>query len=123
MTYAYLTLAALLTAVLAVRLAWPHLASRLDRISAEDQAAIDLFLANRHETVAEAKKQIWRGGPQGRFGNIYGRPSRGRFYSVVALDADGSRYRHALAITGDNTRHDLRLLQQNAEGYWTQVIQ
>jgi hypothetical protein len=125
MTYVYLALSVLLILTLASRLALPHLERRLGRIPSDDQAAIDLFLANRDETSSVVKKEIWRAGPSGRFANanIYGLPSGGRFYSVLALDADNQRYRHSLAATGQKAQHDFRLLQQNSEGYWTQVLQ
>jgi hypothetical protein len=125
MIYAYLALSILLAVALITRLAWPRLARTLGRIPSDDKAAIDLFLANRDEAAVTIKKEILRGGFEGRFGeaNIYGVPNRGRFYAVLASDADGRRYRHTLAVAGDRGRHDSTLLQQGPEGYWTRVLQ
>jgi len=58
-TYAYLILSALLALGLAARLAWPRISRRLGRVPAADQAAIELFLANRDETALEVKREIW----------------------------------------------------------------
>ena len=125
MIYAYFTLAVVLAAGLAARFAWPRISKRLGHIPPGDQAAIDLFLANRDETALELKKEIWAGGPEGRFAsaNIYGLPHQGRFYHVVAQDADGARYRHELAVTGDRRQGDLTLFQQGSGGYWTRALQ
>jgi hypothetical protein len=125
MIYAYLFLSILLAVALAARLAWPRLAGTLDRISSDDQAAIDLFLSNREETATTIRREILRGGFESRFAeaNIYGVPNRGRFYTVVASDAGGQRYRHTLAVAGDKARHDFMLFRQNTEGYWTRVLQ
>ena len=125
MTYAYLVLSILLVVALAARLAWPRLAGSLGRISSDDQAAVDLFLANRGETATTIRREILRGGVEDLLAgaNICGVPNRGRFYTVVASDAGGQRYRHTLAVAGDKARHDFTLFRQNAEGYWTRVMQ
>jgi len=85
-TYAYLILSALLALGLAARLAWPRISRRLGRVPAADQAAIELFLANRDETALEVKREIWVRSPQGGLASarIYGWPTRGRFYQVVS---------------------------------------
>jgi hypothetical protein len=125
MIYAYLTLAVVLTLALAARLNWPRISNRLGHIPPGDHAAIDLFLAHRDETPLEVKKEIWAGGPEGRFAtaNIYGLPPGGRFYQVFAQDADGTRYSHKLAVTGDRSQGDLILFQQDSSGFWTKVLQ
>lgn len=125
MVYAYFSLSALLAVTLAGRFAWPQVVQRLGRIPPDDQAAITLFLANRDETAVIVKKEIWAGGPQGRFAHasIYGVPNRGRFYHVLAQDAGGGRYRHELVATGSRAQCDFELRQQGAEGYWTPVRQ
>jgi len=94
-------------------------------VPTDDQAAMNLFLANRDETALEVKRNFWAGGPEGGYGpaNIYGRPSRGRFYQVVARDAEGARYRYELAVAGDRKQGDLTLFRQDPGGYWSRVLQ
>ena len=125
MTYAYFALSGLFVMALAARLAWPRISRRLGSVPTDDQAAIDLFLANRNETALTVKKEIWAGGPEGRFAsaNIYSLPHRGRFYHVLAQDAEGASYRHALAATGDQKQSDLALFQQDSAGFWTKILQ
>jgi hypothetical protein len=125
MTYAYFALSGLFVMALATRLAWPRISRHLGSVPTDDQAAIDLFLANRNETAITVKKEIWAGGPEGRFAsaNIYGLPHQGRFYHVFAQDAGGARYRHELAATGGQKQSDLALFQQGSGGFWTKVLQ
>jgi hypothetical protein len=83
----------------------------------DDLAAIKLFLANRDQVSVRVRKGM--GGPR-----EHGRQSVyvERLYKVLALDADGSHYRHVVAAVSH--KHDIPLaLWQRVRGVWSKVLQ
>jgi hypothetical protein len=124
MTIGYILWAALLAiAFLGITLGTP-IHQALTPVPEDDMAEIVRFLGYRDQTPFVVKKLIWSDIPQSRFGaNLYGRPKNGRFYRVRARDADGSEYRHELAIEGGKPQIDLLLYYQGPEGFWTKALQ
>ena len=78
-----------------------------------DVAAIRNFLAHRGQSVLDAKRMILGGPPDGHF--VFRQV--GRPYIVLALDPDGSRYVHRLALKGRVEQGDFTLLQK-PHGFW-----
>jgi hypothetical protein len=90
---------------------------RFRPIPQKDLAAITLFLANRDQTPLRIRGG--RGGPDARIQEpVY----RQRLYKVLALDADGSRYRHVVAAV-DHYADTKFALWQRVRGDWSQVLQ
>jgi hypothetical protein len=90
---------------------------QLKPISQEDVAAITLFLANRDQTPLRIRRGV--GGPRQHGKHS---ASRERLYTVLALDADGSRYRHVVAAVDHQADANFALWQRVGRA-WSKVIQ
>ncbi len=113
-------LVAILVGTAGVRLLTP--------ISSADRDAVELFLKNRSEELLRLRKVLiwWRSGPpgwgQGAVGLVTPLTPPYRIYQVVAQSADGQRWTHVLAASGDDGSGRAALMQRRG-GLWSPASQ